>query len=132
MASKISTDIASVVDVTARRNDSFYLKVELKNTDGGIYNIIDSDSNNYDAFFQIYDANDVLILGFISGTDSVAANKNTTITINGSSGLLEINALASDMAIRSGSYKYKFYVKASNTDNVTNTVMVGKFKVVDI
>ena len=93
MASKISTDIASVVDVTARRNDSFYLKVEL---------------------------------------NSVAANKNTTITINGSSGLLEINALASDMAIRSGSYKYKFYVKASNTDNVTNTVMVGKFKVVDI
>lgn len=132
MATKISADVASVVDITARRNDSFYLKVELKNTDGTVYGIIDSADADYSAHFEIFDANDVLILGFISGTDSNTALKNSTVTVIGSSATLEVSSPSSNMTIRSGSYKYKFYVKATNSDNVTNTVMVGKFKVVDI
>ncbi len=132
MATKISADIASVVDITARRNDSFYLKTELKNTDGTVYDIIDSDDNNYNAHFEIYDANDVLVLGFLSGTDSNNKTVNSCITITGSTAILEINVAASNMTLRSGTYKYKYYVQAANSDNVTNTVMVGKFKVVDI
>ena len=131
MATKISADIASLVDITARRNDSFYLKAELKNTDGTIYNIIDTGSANYSAHFEIFDANDVLILGFLSGTNNIAAIINNTITVDGPTSTLSINSPATNMTIRSGSYKYKYYVK-STTDSVTNTVMVGKFKVVDI
>lgn len=132
MATKISADIASVVDITARRNDSFYLKAELKNTDGTVYDIIDSDDNNYNAYFEIYDNNDVLVLGFLSGSDSNAKTVDSSITISGSTAILEINVSASNMTLRSGTYKYKYYVQADNNDNVTNTIMVGKFKVVDI
>lgn len=132
MATKISADIASVVDITARRNDSFYLKAELKNTDGTVYDIIDSDDNNYNAYFEIYDNNDVLVLGFLSGIDSNAKTVNSSITISGLTAILEINVSASNMTLRSGTYKYKYYVQADNNDNVTNTIMVGKFKVVDI
>tara|TARA_R110002012_G_scaffold180314_1_gene346119 strand:+ start:8258 stop:8653 length:396 start_codon:yes stop_codon:yes gene_type:complete len=131
MATKISADVASVVDITVRRNDSFYLKTELKNTDGTVYDIIDESDQNYTAHFEIYDANDVRILGFISGTDSAPELKNNTITVTGSTATLVINSPASNMALRSNTYKYKFYIKTTN-DNITNTVMVGKFKVVDI
>lgn len=131
MATKISADIASIIDITARRNDSFYLKAELKNTDGTIYDIIDTSEANYTAHFEIYDANDVLILGFLSSTDSNSATVDSSIVVDGTTATLLINSPATNMTIRSGSYKYKYYVK-SGTDNVTNTVMVGKFKVVDI
>tara|TARA_R110002072_G_scaffold23298_2_gene80735 strand:- start:88 stop:483 length:396 start_codon:yes stop_codon:yes gene_type:complete len=131
MATKISADIASIIDITARRNDSFYLKAELKNTDGTIYDIIDTSEANYTAHFEIYDANDVLILGFLSSTDSNSATVDSSIVVDGATATLLINSPATNMTIRSGSYKYKYYVK-SGTDNVTNTVMVGKFKVVDI
>lgn len=131
MATKISADVASVVDITVRRNDSFYLKTELKNTDGTIYDIIDTNETDYTARFEIYDANDVLILGFISGTDSATQLKNNTVTVTGSTATLVINSPATHMTLRSNTYKYKFYVKTTN-DNITNTVMVGKFKVVDI
>mgnify|MGYP003624865620 FL=1 len=131
MATKISADIASIIDITARRNDSFYLKAELKNTDGTIYDIIDTSEADYTAHFEIYDANDVLILGFLSSTDSNSATVDSSIVVDGATATLLINSPATNMTIRSGSYKYKYYVK-SGTDNVTNTVMVGKFKVVDI
>ena len=131
MAKKITADVASSVDITARRNDSFYLKAELKNTDGTIYDIIDSAEEDYTAHFEVYDANDVLILGFLSGTDSNTLLHNSTITVSGSASTLEINAPATNITIRSGSYKYKYYIKSA-TDSVTNTIMVGKFKVVDI
>ncbi len=131
MATKISADVASVVDITVRRNDSFYLKTELKNTDGTIYDIIDTNEAEYIARFEIYDANDVRILGFISDSDSAAELKNQTVTVTGSTATLVINSPATHMTLRSNTYKYKFYVKTT-ADNITNTVMVGKFKVVDI
>jgi len=131
MATKISIDVASVVDITARRNDSFYLKTELTNTDGTIYNIVDSSSTDYVALFEVYDANDILILGFSSTTDDNANIHGSTITVTSSTSTLEINAPATNITLRSGTYKYKYYVKTT-TDNVTNTIMVGKLKVVDI
>lgn len=134
MATKISADIASAVDVTARRNDSFYLKAELKNTDGTIYDIIDSNDEEYLAYFEIYDSNDVLVLGFTSTSSSNSKFVSSSISVNGQTAVLEINVSANNMTLRSGTYKYKYYVKSSDdvNDNVTNTIMVGKFKVVDI
>lgn len=131
MATKVSTDIASVVDITARRNDSFYLKVELTNPDGTIYDIVGADGVAFESLFEIYDSNDVLILGFLSGSDSNSSTVNSVIVVDGSKAELVIDVPATNMTIRSGTYKYKFYVKHT-TDAVTNTIMVGKFKVTDI
>jgi len=131
MATKISIDVASVVDITARRNDSFYLKTELTNTDGTIYNLIDSAQSDYVALFEVYDANDILILGFSSITDDNTNVHGNTISVTSSTSTLEIDAPATNITLRSGTYKYKYYVKTT-TDNVTNTIMVGKLKVVDI
>ena len=131
MAKKVSTDIASVVDVTARRNDSFYLKAELTNPDETIYNIIGSDSATFSASFEIYDSSDVLVLGFLSGSDSNSSTVNNSITVDGAKAELVIDVLATNMTIRSGTYKYKFYIQ-HETDGITNTIMVGKFKVTDI
>jgi len=131
MATKISIDVASVVDITARRNDSFYLKTELTNTDGTIYNIVDSSSIDYVALFEVYDANDILILGFSSISDDNTNIHSNIISVTSSTSTLEIDSPATNMTLRSGTYKYKYYVKTT-TDNVTNTIMIGKLKVVDI
>lgn len=131
MATKISADIASVVDITARRNDSFYIKTALTKADGTIYNLSGtSDDNPYVARLEIYDANDVKVLAFISDTGT-SPEVGNTVTVAPSTGELTINVPATNMTIRTGVYKYKFYVTHSG-DAETNTVMVGKFKVVDI
>tara|TARA_R110000744_G_scaffold85967_2_gene168011 strand:+ start:14071 stop:14463 length:393 start_codon:yes stop_codon:yes gene_type:complete len=128
---KISADIAKVVDITARRNDSFYLKVTLTNEDGTIYDVIDSNGASYEAHLKVYN-NDELVLGFTSVTSGDNSPIiNSTITVSGSDASLTIATTANNMGLYSGSYKYKMYV-SSSTDNETNTVIVGKFKVIDI
>ena len=78
---KISADIAKVVDITARRNDSFYLKVTLTNEDGTIYDVIDSNGASYEAHLKVYN-NDELVLGFTSVTsgDNSPIINSTIIT----------------------------------------------------
>tara|TARA_R100000541_G_scaffold33347_1_gene41983 strand:+ start:32854 stop:33246 length:393 start_codon:yes stop_codon:yes gene_type:complete len=130
MATKISIDVASVVDITARRNDSFYLKTELTNSDGTIYNLEDPEGRTHSVFFEVYDANDILVLAFSS-----SANSNPliypTIDVNLSPATLTISHPSSYFTIRSGTYKYKYYVRSYNL-SIVNTIMVGKLKVVDI
>jgi hypothetical protein len=131
MATKISADIASAVDITVRRNDSFYLKTELTNNDGTAYNVVDATDATYKAHFEVYDSSDVLVLGFTSLTSgSTIPVYDGKITVSTTASLV-IKAAANLMTIRSGSYKYKYYIK-SDADGETNTIMVGKFKVVDI
>jgi len=127
---KISADIAKVVDITARRNDSFYLKVTLTNEDGSVYDIVEEGGNNYSAYLEIYNK-DELVLGFSSVSNASSPIISSSITVNGSEASLTIETTSNNMGLYSGSYKYKMYV-TSTTDNETNTVMVGKFKVVDI
>jgi len=126
---KVSADIAKSIDITARRNDSFYLKVVLTNEDGSVYNLIDSASSDYQADLKVYN-NDELVLGFTSATgdDPII---NSSIEVSGSTATLIITTIASNMSLYTGNYKYKLYV-SSATDSETNTVMVGKFKIVDI
>lgn len=130
MATKVSADVASIVDVTARRNDSFYLQTTLTQADGSVYLLRGEDASAYNAKFEIYDSNDVKVLAFISNTGSTP-EVNNTITVGDGTGVLTINVNATNMTIRSGTYKYKFVV-SHTVDEVTNTIMVGKFKVVDI
>ena len=127
---KISADIAKVVDITARRNDSFYLKVTLTNEDGSVYDIVEEGGSNYSAYLEIYNK-DELVLGFSSVANTSSPIVSSSITVDGSEASLTIETTSNNMGLYSGSYKYKMYV-TSTTDNETNTVMVGKFKVVDI
>lgn len=127
---KISADIAKIVDITARRNDSFYLKVTLTNEDGSVYDIVEEGGNNYSAYLEIYNK-DELVLGFSSVSNASSPIVSSSITVDGSEASLTIETTSNNMGLYSGSYKYKMYV-TSTTDNETNTVMVGKFKVVDI
>lgn len=127
---KISADIAKVVDITARRNDSFYLKVTLTNEDGSVYDIIEEGGSNYSAYLEIYNK-DELVLGFSSVSNASSPIVGSSIVVNGLEASLTIETTANNMGLYSGSYKYKMYV-TSTTDSETNTVMIGKFKIVDI
>ena len=133
MATKLSADIAQKVDITARKNDSFYLEITLSNSDGTVYDIVSISGDDYVAYMEVYNANDEMVLGFNSlssnwGTGYVASK---IITVVGSTAVLTINSPATNMTLRVGSYKYKLYVTES-TDSQTNTVMYGKFKVIDL
>jgi len=128
---KVSADIAKTVDLTVRRNDSFYLKIVLTNDDGTVYDITEASSNaNYQADLKIY-SNDELVLGFSSASNQDAPTLSSSISVTGSTATLVVSTTANNMGLYTGSYKYKLYV-SSSTDNETNTVLVGKFKVVDI
>jgi len=133
MATKLSADIAKKIDITARKNDSFYLEITLNNNDGTIYDIVSVNGQNYVAYMEVYNVNDEMVLGFNSldsgwGAGYVASK---IITVVGSTAVLTIDSPANYMTLRAGSYKYKLYVTES-TDNQTNTVMYGKFKIVDL
>lgn len=127
---KVSVDIAKTIDITTRRNDSFYLKIELSNDDGTIYDIVSENGTNYLAYFEVYNS-DELVLGFTSNSSAVAPTIASTITVVGSEASLVIESNAASMSMYSGTYKYKLYVYSA-TDQETNTVMVGKFKVIDL
>jgi len=130
MATKVSVDIANDIDISARKGDSFYIKVVLTNEDGTVYDIIDSNSANYEAYMEIYN-NDQLVLGFSSENSASAPYISQTINVNGSTATLTISTTGNNMNLHPGIYKYKIYV-TSDTDNETNTVAVGKLKITDI
>tara|TARA_R100000278_G_scaffold123129_1_gene111441 strand:+ start:3383 stop:3775 length:393 start_codon:yes stop_codon:yes gene_type:complete len=128
---KLSVDIAKKYDLTVRRNDSFYLKVVLSNEDGTAYNITSQAGVAYQADFKIYNSNDEVILGFSSASGQNSPIIDSSISVTKETATLVISTTANNMGIYTGSYKYKLVVSES-TDNETNTVMVGKFKIIDI
>lgn len=128
---KLSVDIAKKYDLTVRRNDSFYLKVVLSNEDGTAYNITSVAGLAYKATLSIYNSNDEIILGFTSANDEGVPIINQSIVVTKETATLVISATADNMGIYTGSYRYKLVVSEA-TDNETHTVMVGKFKIIDI
>lgn len=133
MATKLSADIAQNVNITARKGDSFYLKITFTNEDNTIYDFLSEAGATYDAYFEVYNANDILILGFTSldaGT-SVAPVVDNLISVDPTTAVITIDSPDTNMELRVDSYKYKLYVK-EETDNQTNTVMYGKLKIIDI
>mgnify|MGYP003655853379 FL=1 len=126
----ISADIANTVNITLRRNDSFYLKVDLSNEDGSKYNLINPDTTSFTAFLGVYNSNDEPVLGFSTeASNSEPSTIDSSITLDSSLSTVTIEAEASDMSLFTGAYKYKLVV--SGTTDV-NTIMVGKVKVVDL
>ena len=126
----ISTDIANTVNITLRRNDSFYLKVDLTNEDGSIYVLSDEDGTPFTAFLDVYSLNDEPVLGFSTeASNTLSSTIDSSIDLNVSKAALTIEASAEAMSLFTGSYKYKLVVQGSSD---VNTVMVGKVKVVDL
>jgi len=132
MATKLSADIAQNVDITARKGDSFYLKITFTNKDGTIYDFLSVLEKAYEAYFEVYN-NDALVLGFtsLSADTSDAPVVDNLITVDATTAIITIDSPDTNMGLRVDSYKYKLYVK-EETDEQTNTVMYGKFKVIDI
>lgn len=122
----ISADIANSVNITLRRNDSFYLKVDLSNDDGTNYNLLDSSGDSFTSNLSIYNSNDEIVLGF-SSTTATSPTISNTITVSESS--IVIDSIASSMSLYTGTYKYKLVVSG---DDQVHTIMVGKIKVIDI
>lgn len=133
MAKKITTDVSTTVDITARRNDSFYIKTTLTQEDGSLYNVVSNAGAVYTAHFEVYDANSVRILTFLSAeTPTSSTTVNSVIDVDADTSALTMDVPATNMTIREGVYKYKYYIKSDELDNDTNTIMTGKFKIVDI
>jgi hypothetical protein len=128
---KVSADIAETVDITLRRGDSFYLKVDLTNEDGSNYNLYGINGvSAMDCNFEVYN-NDELVLGYAAKADNITAPMiASTIQISPTDSTITIISSAANQSIYSGTYKYKLYV--FDGSSVHNTIMVGKFKVIDL
>lgn len=139
MATNISSDVSSNVNITARKGDSFYLKIEVTNSDGTAYSF----SDYTDMQFQIFNSNKTVIKKFkksgtaASGTDEV--NKPGVITATSVDGTIIIDLPANtlntstsksyvNMNLLVGTYDYVLVLTGASQ---THTIMNGKFKSVD-
>tara|TARA_R110002012_G_scaffold124221_1_gene275157 strand:+ start:5400 stop:5789 length:390 start_codon:yes stop_codon:yes gene_type:complete len=127
---KVSADIAETVDITLRRGDSFYLKVELTNEDGTNFNLYASNgSSAMDAQLSVYN-NDKLVLGYAAKSDQTAPLISETIAVDPAKSTLTIISSATNQSLYIGTYKYKLHI--TDHANEYHTIMVGKFKVIDL
>jgi hypothetical protein len=139
MATNISSDVSSNVNITARKGDSFYLKIEVTNSDGTVFSFDDYS----DMQFEILNSNKTLIKKFTksgtasTGTDEI--NKPGVITSTSSNGTIVIDLPANtlntstsksytNMNLLVGTYEYVFVLTGATQ---THTIMDGKFKSVD-
>ena len=147
MATNISSDISTNINITTRKNDSFYLKMTLSNDDGTAFSL-----NSYTVYqFRIFDSSSNVLKEFsYPGSASTGTNevhKPGTITrYNGQNSLspgeiiievpsITVNSGNGDDAgmyfnnnLPVGSYDYTFVLK-SGTE--VHTILHGKFKSVD-
>lgn len=141
MATKISSDISTNVDITSRKLDSFYLQAIVTNEDSSAFDL--TDYANID--FVIKNSNNTIVKQFSkTGTQSTGTTeslKPQTITDSGALGVITINVAAkttvesgdnagtyNNMNIQVGSYTYTLKIVSSTE---THTILHGKFKVVD-
>ena len=143
MATKVSSDISTNVDITARKNDSFYLQVTITNSDSTPFDLTDFTSIE----LSIKNPNNVEVKRFYRGhvaninTDEV--NKAASVSYGTpTEGVITINVPAvtvvlepslsagtyNNMNILVGSYPYTLKITSATE---THTVLHGKFKVVD-
>ena len=139
MATNISSDVSSNVNITARKGDSFYLKIEVTNSDGTAYSFTDYT----DMQFQVFNSNKTVIKKITttglaaSSTDEV--NKPGVITATSVDGTIIIDLPAVtqntstsksyvNMNLLVGTYDYVLVLTGTTQ---THTIMNGKFKSVD-
>jgi len=130
MATQISSDIATEVNITARKDDSFFLKITLTKADGSAYDFTDYEiatlfitNNNGDA---------VRTLKHSTSTVSLPSVASAISLTEAASGILTISVAGGNMSVPKGNYPYRLVIEDQTpTINETITVMYGKFKVND-
>tara|TARA_R110000744_G_scaffold52468_1_gene112403 strand:- start:984 stop:1412 length:429 start_codon:yes stop_codon:yes gene_type:complete len=141
MANKISSDISTNIDITARKGDSFYLEAQVNNTDGTSFDL----TEYTDMTMLVITNTGKSVLTLNSGTVS-SGNANFTKIIKPGSVtssapttgkiLISLDFLTVDTVngetyhntdIPVGTYKYTLHI--SNSIN-KHTILNGKFKIV--
>ncbi len=139
MATKISSDISTNVDITSRKLDSFFLTAQVDNLDGTRF-----DLTTYSTMeFIVTNSNNTIVKklqksGALTTTTEVL--KPSSITDSASLGVITINVPATtvvesgdnagtynNMNIQVGSYNYTLKITSSTE---THTILHGKYKIV--
>jgi hypothetical protein len=136
MATTIRTDISSKVDIVARKDDTFQLKLNITKSDGTALNLTDAS-----ALFTVRSLdNSSFLMGAESGTNNGAhsgqiQDDNDTpkgISSDGSTGALGADgvlvvhiAQSITNGISAGVYLYGLQITQSN--NLSQTFLSGKF-----
>lgn len=130
MATQISSDIATEVNITARKDDSFFLKITLTKADGSAYDFTDYEiatlfitNNNGDAVRTLKHSASAATLPNVASAISLT---------EAASGILTISVAGGNMSVPKGNYPYRLVIEDQTpTIHETITVMYGKFKVND-
>lgn len=125
MATKISSDVSSNVDITCRKGDSFSLTATITNSDGSIFDLDDYTNSE----MIVTNSHDGTLRKFhkTAATDG-GVDYYGTITYTALEGKVHINAVGEKMLIPEGTYKY--VLKIAGVGGV-HTILHGKFKVID-
>lgn len=140
MATKISSDISTNVDITSRKLDSFFLTAQVDNIDGTRF-----DLTSYSTMeLIITNSNNTIVKKFQKFGNPVTITteviKPGSISHSGSLGVITINVPAitvvssggnagtyNNMNIQVGSYNYTLKISSSTE---THTILHGKYKIV--
>ena len=128
MATKISADVSTNVDITCRKGDNFYLVSTLTNSDNTIF-----DLTTYTlAEFIVTNSNNNTVRKFYAGAASTSTEIHiyNAITFNTTTGQIIIDVNGGDMGIPEGNYRYILKI-ISATPLALYTILHGKFKVID-
>ena len=136
MATNISSDISTNINITIRKNDSLYLKITLTNSDGTAFNL-----NPYSVFqLEVYDSkgdvikryqkNGVAETGVITVYDGSNSLSPGEIVLDCPSIITNtsVNKMYYNNNLLVGSYDYKFMLKGGGE---VHTILHGKIKSVD-
>ena len=125
MATKISSDISTNVDITCRKGDTFSLDAAITNSDGSIF-----DLSGYQAEFIVTNANDNTVRKFYSYAGSSGViDYYSTISLNDTTGVLSINVTGNKMNVIEG--QLRVTATSGNNAGDTHTILDGKFKVIN-
>ena len=139
MATKISSDISTNVDITSRKLDSFFLSAQVDNLDGTRFNLTTYSTME----FIVTNSNNTIVKKFKKSgslTTTTEVLKPSSITDSADLGVITINVPAitvvssgnnagtyNNMNIQVGSYNYTLKITSSTE---THTILHGKYKIV--
>ena len=137
MATQVSSDISTNINITARKNDSFYLEATLTNDDDTVFDLTSYSS----VVLEIKKSSGTLVKTITNAgtasSDTTEIIKSQTITKDTTNGIIKIDVpyttnvsgtVYTNMNLLVGSYDYTLKISSSTE---LHTVMHGKFKIVD-
>lgn len=130
MASKVNLDVSEILNITAKRGDTFSLTVTLKDSAGTALTL---SSSNYEFFFIVKEASSTRggVLRTVLATANVSGAQNTfedtTVDDSGNATFTASSQIMSKIA--SGAYVYEIQYRIPNTSGVDEykTVLKGSF-----